>query len=281
MQRIAMGSRLSLLERVDAFAAAAWSAAVAGALDEGDQVSEAGMAVVQPGQALEWTLHLVAWRAVILLLLGKWDAALVATDHGVRLWHDAGQPAAGYAARGFAAGLIVARARRDADHISSSAAVIRAIASNFEQTPRFQVARMIERGDVRELAAALERQALGGGETELETHALALAVCNDAQVFLAEQDLLRGLERAQRDGAVILEAEIQRAIGLSTNNRAALENAMSIYEKSNAGPYAARTRCELALLDGDRTQFETGLAYLDGLGDVVQVERYLKRWSSR
>jgi hypothetical protein len=39
-------------------------------------------------------------------------------------------------------------------------------------------------------------------------------------------------------------------------------------------PYAARVRCELALLTGDRTELDKGLAVLERLGDRLQVGRY-------
>ena len=50
---------------------------------------------------------------------------------------------------------------------------------------------------------------------------------------------------------------------------------------ANAAPYIARTRCELAILDGNKAELDAGLEYLEKLGDAVQVERYLKRWSNR
>jgi hypothetical protein len=41
-----------------------------------------------------------------------------------------------------------------------------------------------------------------------------------------------------------------------------------------AVPYAARVRCERALLSGDHAELENGLAVLERLGDRLQVGRY-------
>ena len=281
-QRLALGNRLSLVEQVDAYAVATWAAVIAGDLAQASAISEAGLAVVQPGQAPEWTLHLIAWRAVALLAYGRWDAALSAIDQGQRIWMEMGRPAAGYAARGFLAGLIIARARRDSGHISSMLLVVDAIDSNFARDPRFDAIREFERDDIRATAAAVSKtEGRLGARIGSEGQQMMVSVCNDADERIDDEALLRGLEGARAAGAVLFEAEIQRAQGLSSADRSKLEAAHTIFETSNAAPYVARTRCELAILDGNKQELDAGLEYLEKLGDAVQVERYLKRWSSR
>ena len=281
-QRLALGNRLALAEQVDAYAVATWAATIAGDLQTASEISEAGLGVVQPGQAPEWTLHLIAWRSVALLLNGKWDAALSAIDQGRRIWIEMGRPSAGYAARGFIAGLIIARSRRDAGHMSSMLAVVDAIDSNFARDPRFDAVRDFERDDLPAAAAALGKpEARLGAPIGSEGQQMMVAVCNDADERIADEALLRGLEGARAAGAVLFEAEILRAQGLSNRDRSKLEAAHAIFQTSSAAPYVARTRCEIALLDGDKAELDAGLEYLETLGDVVQVERYLRRWSSR
>ena len=65
------------------------------------------------------------------------------------------------------------------------------------------------------------------------------------------------------------------------DDRNTLVAARELYERAQARPFIARTRCEVALMDRDRSELDRGLDDLELIGDVVQVERYLKRWSSR
>ena len=227
-------------------------------------------------------MHLIAWRTVALLAYGRWDAALTAIDQGMRIWLEMGRPAAGYAARGFIAGLIIARARRDAGHMSSMLSVVDGIDSNFTRDPRFDAVRDFERDDIQAAAVAISKpEARLGAPVGSEGQQMMVSVCNDADVRIDNDALLRGLDGARAAGAVLFEAELYRAQGLASGERAKLAAAHSIFEASNSAPYIARTRCELALLDGSKAELDAGLECLETLGDVVQVERYLRRWSNR
>jgi hypothetical protein len=53
-----------------------------------------------------------------------------------------------------------------------------------------------------------------------------------------------------------------------------LTRSLSLWEEMGAVPYAARVRCERALLSGDHAELENGLAVLERLGDRLQVGRY-------
>ena len=281
-ERIAMGSRLALLERVDAYAVATWDSVIMGDLAQADEISSAAMAILQPGQAPEWTLHLMAWRTVALLFYGKWDAALSAIDQGMRLWLDTGRPSAGYAQRGFLAGLIIARARRDAGHASTYASVVESIDSSFEADSRFAIVREFVRDDVAAVAAALATPSGRlGASFGYESQQMLVSICNDADVRIDQEALSRGLNSARGSNAVLLEAEILRGLGLAASDSAQLSAARAILESAQAGPYIARTRCEQAIVERDKDELDRGLAALEAIGDVVQVERYLKRWAAR
>ena len=49
---------------------------------------------------------------------------------------------------------------------------------------------------------------------------------------------------------------------------------LTLWEDMGAVPYAARVRCERALVTGDQAELDAGLAVLERLGDRLQVGRY-------
>ena len=53
-----------------------------------------------------------------------------------------------------------------------------------------------------------------------------------------------------------------------------LDRAIALFDRSGARPYAARVRCERALITRDAAEMEAGLAVLDGLGDAEQRMRF-------
>jgi hypothetical protein len=56
-----------------------------------------------------------------------------------------------------------------------------------------------------------------------------------------------------------------------------LTRSLAIFDELGAVPYAARVRCERALLTGDHAELDEGLAVLERLGDRLQVSRYERR----
>jgi hypothetical protein len=110
---------------------------------------------------------------------------------------------------------------------------------------------------------------------------MALSLLNDAQRGLPPERLAQALEQEAVLSVPILRAELLRALGLVSSDAASLRAALQLFISTGARPYAARVQCELGLLEGDRSEFDRGLIFLESIGDVVQVERYLKRWSGR
>jgi hypothetical protein len=60
---------------------------------------------------------------------------------------------------------------------------------------------------------------------------------------------------------------------MSLRDTAKLTRALEIFEESRAVPYAARVRCERALLTGDQGELEAGMHVLEALGDLDQLAR--------
>ena len=54
---------------------------------------------------------------------------------------------------------------------------------------------------------------------------------------------------------------------------AELTRALGIFEETRAVPYAARVRCERALLTRDQSELEAGMHVLEALGDLDQLAR--------
>ena len=74
-------------------------------------------------------------------------------------------------------------------------------------------------------------------------------------------------------GHRVLEAQARRALGVGSTNPQELARAQSIFEQIGATPYAARARCERALLVGDKREFGVGVRALEAIGDVDQIAR--------
>jgi hypothetical protein len=81
------------------------------------------------------------------------------------------------------------------------------------------------------------------------------------------------VESSAADGLKLLEAQARRALGIAMRDAAELARALEIFEQTRAVPYAARARCERALLTGNQSELEAGLRVLEALGDLDQVAR--------
>lgn len=79
------------------------------------------------------------------------------------------------------------------------------------------------------------------------------------------------IQLASSQGLRILEAQARRAVGLAERDVVELERALEIFERTDAMPYAARVRCELALLTGGSADLAVGLKTLESLGDLDQL----------
>jgi len=183
--------------------------------------------------------------------------------------------------RGFLAALLVARARRDEARQETLGAVIRELDADFEADPRFVHIRNPEANDLPRIADALSLPNGLGSMASFEQQALSLSACNDGAEPVAQAPLEAGLARSRAYQAPLFEAEVLRSIGLNNQDRVPLAEAHEIFQRCQARPYEARTGCEIALLNGDREAFDAGVAYLESIGDVLQIERYHKRWSTR
>jgi class 3 adenylate cyclase len=275
-RRLTFQDRLNMVEKIDAHSMVAWSAALLGDLDEADRVSASGLAQVQPGQLPAWTLHMVVWRIYALTLLGRWDEALSMGERARQLWLESRKPSAGYAARGFMAVIDVAHARQDDRLAETYREILDTILMAFPADSHFR--RWVGYGgtDLRPIAEAVGQMArTATGLPERAERGLNLLL--DAGDALSADRLGELLKMAEDGHFRPLEAQARRGLGVVERDRDMLTRSLAIWEDIGAVPYAARVRCERALITGDKAELDRGMAVLERLGDRLQVGRYERR----
>jgi hypothetical protein len=262
-----------MIEKVDAHSMVTWSSALLGDLDEADRVSAEGLARIQPGQVPAWTLHLVVWRTYVLTLLGRWDEALLMGERVRQLWLEARKPSAGYAVRGFMSVIDIAHARQDDRLADSYREILDTILMAFPADSHFRQWLGYGGTDLRPIAAAVAEMArTRAGLPERGERGLNLLI--DAGMAPSTDELAGLLKMAEEGSFRPLEAQARRGLGVVERDRDMLTRSLSLWEEMGAVPYAARVRCERALLSSDRAELEGGLAVLERLGDRLQVGRY-------
>jgi hypothetical protein len=174
---------------------------------------------------------------------------------------------------GFIAALDVARARRDGQLVDRYRAVLDEILKHFAGDSLFGRLRPYARGDLDTLEAEVVR---GFGTIPRARQQLVertLSLCADLG-RARDPDTIRPIaESAAADGLKLLEAQARRALGIAGRDVAELTRALAIFEEARAAPYAARARCERALVTGDEGELDAGLRALEALGDLDQLAR--------
>ena len=271
-ERLTFQERLNMGERVDAHSMVAWSSCLLGDLDEAERVTAEGLSQVQPGQVPAWTMHMVAWRAYALTLLGRWDEALAMGERARQLWLESGRPSAGYALRGFMAAIDIARARQDERLLDIYGTIHDEISAEFPEGTLFRRWIGYGQGNLDAIEDAVSRF-LEGPAIQIERMERGLS-------FLLDHDRLVARSVADRSLSFgpgkfpLLEAQANRLLGRIDHDPERLTSALVMFERSKATPYVARVRCERALLTGNREELETGIAALEQLGDQDQVCRF-------
>jgi len=272
-QRLAFEDRLDLHERLDAHTMVAWASALLGDLAQADRATATALGLFQSGQVHWWGLHSAAWRAYALTLLGRWDETLAVAEHARKIWSEGGLIPAAYCVHGFIAALDVGRARHDTQLVDRYRAVLDEILKHFAADSLFGRLRPYGRGDIETLEAEVIE---GFGTIPRARQQLVertLSLCSDLDRSLAPETIQRIVTSAAADGLKLLEAQARRALGISMRDTAELPRALGIFEETRAVPYAARVRCERALLTRNQSELEAGMHVLEALGDLDQLAR--------
>jgi hypothetical protein len=272
-QRLAFQDRLDMFEKVDAHSMVAWSSALLGDLDEAEVVSAQGLAQVQPGQVPAVVLHLVVWRIYVLTLLGRWDESLAMAQRARLLLLESNQSAAGYALRGFMAALDVARARQDEGLLELYGTIHDEISAAFPEGSPFRRWLGYGRTDLESCQDAVEHF-LRRPRLQIERLERGLSMLIDHDRLPSTDGLLTMLAFCHEADYPLLEAQVERALGRAQRDPTRLERAIGLLDRAGAQPYAARVRCEWALLTDHEAEMQAGLAVLERLGDAEQVLRF-------
>jgi class 3 adenylate cyclase len=272
-ERLRLRQRLSMIEKLDAYGMVAWGSSLLGELEEASRVTAEALAQVQPGQVPAPTLHIVAWRIYALTLLGRWDEALTLAERGQQLWVDLGRPATGYAVHGFMAAADIARARQDQQLLDRFAAVLDGITSIYPKGSYYRHWQGYGGRDLTPFIQAVEQFQLGGMfRTDHIERAVNRLLDQDAEPAVDAIATVLNYGRAHE--FAVLEASAERGLGRAERSAERLQRSIGIFERVGAIPYAARARCERALITGDRAEMQAGLRLLERLGDAEQVGRF-------
>jgi class 3 adenylate cyclase len=272
-QRLKFEDRLGLYERLDAHSMVAWMSYLMGDLATAERDSAEMVARLLPGQAPYPALHLLAWRTLTLMMLGRWDEATSTSYRALEAWHDAGSLAAGYGLRGFMAGHCIGVGRGDKRLVAVAADAIESILARFPANHQNQVLRAYVKGD----ASFTEDDPARTGSNPSELTERRFCLANDNRQAVPEIVMNVVLRRATRSRLVILEAQVRRSIGLAHRDAAELDKAAATWERIGALPNLGRVRAERGAINGDSAETEAGLAILKKVGDV----NYLDRFSAR
>jgi class 3 adenylate cyclase len=272
-QRLAFEDRLDLHERLDAHTMVAWASALLGDLAQADRATASALGLFQSGQVHWWGLHSAAWRVYSLTLLGRWDEALAAAEHARKIWAEGGLIPAAYTVHGFMAALDVGRARHDGQIVDRYRGVLDEILKHFAADSLFGRLRPYGRGELDTLEAEVVR---GFGTIPRARQQLVertLSLCADLDHVLLPEAIRPIVDSAAAEGLTLLEAQARRALGIAVRDPAELTRALGLFEETRAAPYAARVRCERALLTRDQKELEAGMHVFETLGDLDQLAR--------
>lgn len=273
-ERIGFENKLDLYERLDAHSMFAWMNYLMGDLARADADSAQMITRLLPGQAPYPALHLYAWRTVILYTLGRWDDAVAMFWRALEAWHDAGSHAAGYALRGFTAGLAIGRARNDPRLVGAASNAMEAIIAGFGGAIHPQHQYRVLLNYIRNESGITATDPFLGGQYAWETMDMRLSLACDRREELPPAILEEGLHKAMAVRVPLLEAQIHRARGLAFRDVSELGRAIDFWEQVGAMTYLGRGRAERGWISGDAAEVEAGLAILKKVGDLNYVDKF-------
>jgi class 3 adenylate cyclase len=276
-ERLLIAERLELAERVDAHSTAAWAACVTGLLSEADGISARGLAPLEAGQVPSYALHLVSWRIGALRLLGQWNEFDALGVRAVDLWEATGRSAAGYATRGFADLLEVARATGDSAAEARYVEVLDSIYAQFPGDPGTRRNEVLLRPTRDSMARYLSDEDTITSHTDvygqIDGYERVLGRFLD-EGGVVDADLWQRIaDTSEHKGCRVMRAQALRAVGLARSSVQELSEALKIATDISARPLAARVMIEIGRIDGDRQLIQHGAAVLADVGDAAYLKR--------
>ena len=264
-RRMGLADRIGLEERLDALQVLAWGSIQLGELDEALAAADAAMAQLQPGQNMTFAVAGASWSAYGRALQGDWTLTAASVDDLRRRWMDAGRPAAAYALQGILSGVDWARNRGDEASFDRWQPVALEIITSYPRThPVAAIAALLSL-DMDGIADVVIKHSRYPDRAHYVEHAAALCADRGHPVPAASLDDV--IDRAERAGLRVLEAQTRRLRGIQTENVSDLAAALAGFDAMGAGRYAARSRVALGLLTGDSTLVASGNRQMAELGE--------------
>jgi class 3 adenylate cyclase len=259
-------------ERLDALIMLSWMQLLRGELAESEVAAAAVREGLAPGQAPSWVMGASGWRTEALWTLGRWDEALAEAARCEQAWRESQIHAPSFALNAFLAAFSIARARRDPVDEEHWRRVVETIIQRNSPTSRTRRMEAFYRDDLPALVTTVVRDhRIFYGRLDYVHRALARLV--DRRYPVEEEVLTQLLNYVSVRDLRFLEAHTRRAIGVLYHRPELLREALTGFEAMHAQPFVARVKAELGLLERDRAVVDEGLAELEQIGDLDQMER--------
>ena len=266
---------LATSERLDAQIMLSWAESLLGELEASETAAAAVREGLAAGQAPAWVMGASGWRTSALWALGRWDEALVEAARTETAWRESQIRAPSFALNGFLTAFSIAEARHDAVDEAHWRTVGETILQRVDPSSRVQRIGALYRNDLEGLVTGVIAQpkAFSG---RLDYVHIALARVVDQRHAIPEEMLTTLAEYGAGRQLQFLEALARRGLGVLHGRADELREALAMFRSMRARPFVARAQAELGRATGDARLVDEGLAELEHLGDVAQIERMAK-----
>jgi hypothetical protein len=273
-QRLANLERLSLLERVDAWAALSWDLVLAGQLDEASRVFDEARSVLRPGEPEYMLSHGASWAAYACMHLGRWDRALELGDFLLYV-REEGRHTIGsgrFLFPGLLAVLRVAAARLDTTRLARYRSVFTAFADRDPASPGSALWNAFIDADAAQARACLA-QPVGQRDRKGEVVALLLFELRES---LAEEEIAAVESQASGDPPMLaLRLALARALNAGEPR---IREVVAALERAGMVADAARARMLLALRTREPADRAAAEAKLAAIGDRAFLQALKEEW---
>ena len=259
-------------ERLDAQIMLSWAESLLGELEASEVAAGAVRDGLAPGQAPAWVMGASGWRTSALWTLGRWDDALVEARRAETAWRESQIRAPSFALNGFLTAFSIAEARHDPVDEAHWRTVAETILQRVGPSTRVHRMAALYRNDLDALVTGVIAQpkAFFG---RLDYVHISLARVVDQRHAVPEVFLTSLAEYGAGRELRFLEALARRGLGVIHDRTDQLREALAMFESIRSRPFVARAQAELGRATGDSRLVDEGLAELEQLGDVAQIER--------
>ena len=274
-ERLAMGGRLSVDERLDALNMLAWMSGMLGDLPEVLEASASALSMAEPGQNPGFALGGGSWQAYAQALIGRWDAMVASVTDLKGEWIYMERPAASYALQGVLSGIDWARNRGEDELVSRWREMGDEIISRYDRSHPVAALESLLILDQDGIGEVLAAHARFPDRPHYVEH--AMAVCADHRYPVPVPAVEEIRDQAASAGMRILDAQACRLLGVTRGDTADLRESLRIFQSVGADRYAARVRSELGRLADDDKLLQQGDRELDDLGELDSLKRMAGR----